>query len=151
MLGHMIVLFLDFFFTTLMIFYFLIYFLIGVQLLYSVLGVCCPTKRITYMCTYIPSLWGSLPLPCPPSHQPFMSSQSPELSCLCIQQLPAAVLYLTVCIVSADPLLASVSTCPFSVCISIPGNRFASTIFMLPLRKIGETIPALCIISYSYM
>ena len=45
-------------------------------------SVCCTTKRISYIYTYIPSLL-DLPPTSPPPHHPCRSSQSTELSSLC--------------------------------------------------------------------
>ena len=92
------------------------------------------------MCTYVPSLWGSLPLPCPPSHHPFTPSQSPELSCLgcraASHDLP--VLLMTLCIfqcLSLNSSCPALPACPHVWWIllglfSCPARMFICTIFL---------------------
>ena len=108
----------------------------------------------------------------PPPHLPPRSGchRAPGWAPCAARQLPTSCLYVAVCICQCrlSPCLP-VATCPFPMSASLflhckqvcqyhfsrkngaDNPFFKKHMSMLPLRKIGKTVPALCIISYSYM
>ena len=91
-------------------------------------GFCCTAAWINYKYTYIPLSWASFPPAFPSGHH-----RAPGWAPCATQQLPTAVLYLTVCMCQCwrSPCLRFHMSI-LCVCISIPALR------------IGLSAPSLC-------